>query len=674
MPLIACAVVAYTAGLWLGFSGASTLATLALAVGAGGLASLMSARRGVVVALALALVATVALFIARDTVCADASCMSRRRADASATPAGRAIEAWRGSATARIDTLYGADAPLVRALLVADMRTVPGDVRDRFAASGLVHILSISGLHVAIIAGAVLLLFEAARMPRARARWAALAVTALYVVAIGAPPPALRSATMLGVTTVARSLQRPTSPWAALALGAALPLADPRVALDLGWQLSVAGFASLTAAQRWARRTLPHTLRGWRRAVATDFAVSVLATVATAPLVAWAFGRLSLVAPLTNLAAGPVVAVLQPALFLALVLSPWHAPAAFVADASRPLLHALMAVADAGARVPGGAVLVAPSLAVAVLCGLASVALVTAAASRRWGRPLATAVGALAVGVWWPSALPAGAFAELHVIDVGQGDAIAVRTPAGRWLLFDAGRNWRGGDAGRSSVIPYLRRWGGELVFFSLSHPHADHVGGGATVLRTLHPNRYLDAAFAGGSEPYRASLETARAAGIAWARVHPGDSLAVDSVTVTFLAPDSVWTTALTDPNLASTVAMVRFGAVRFLLTGDAEGPEEAWLLARWASQLHADVLKVGHHGSATSSTDAFVAAVRPRVAIVSVGARNSYGHPSNTVMQRLLAANALVLRTDQLGSVVVRTDGRIVTVRAGGRDWRVP
>jgi competence protein ComEC len=155
---------------------------------------------------------------------------------------------------------------------------------------------------------------------------------------------------------------------------------------------------------------------------------------------------------------------------------------------------------------------------------------------------------------------------------------------------------------------------------------------------------------------------------------VHPGDSLVVDGVVVSFLAPDSSWTASLTDPNLASTVAVARFGAVRFLLVGDAEAPEEQWLLAHaGAAALRADVLKVGHHGSRTSSTPAFLDAVRPRVALVSVGAANDYGHPSAEVMSALAARGADVLRTDRLGPVVVRTDGRSLTITAGGETWSV-
>src|SRR5919202_3898707 len=280
----------------------------------------------------------------------------------------------------------------------------------------------------------------------------------------------------------------------------------------------------------------------------------------------------------------------------------------------------------------------------------------------------------LAVVAWLP-VLPAGSGqTELHVIDVGQGDAVALRTARGRWVLIDAGRVWRGGDAGRSTVVPYLRRRGGELAIFVLTHPHADHVGGAATVLRALHPSLYYDAAFAGGGDAYRASLVRAARAGVRWRRVHPGDSLQVDEVTLTFLAPDSAWTAALRDPNEASTVLLVRVGAVRFLLTGDAERGEEAWLLQHAGGVLSADVLKVAHHGSATSTTASFLAAVHPRVAVISVGAGNVYGHPDRSTLSALGAAGAQVLRTDHLGTIVLRTDGRHLVAEANGESWPVP
>jgi competence protein ComEC len=264
-----------------------------------------------------------------------------------------------------------------------------------------------------------------------------------------------------------------------------------------------------------------------------------------------------------------------------------------------------------------------------------------------------------------------GGVAELHVIDVGQGDAVALRTPRGSWVLFDAGRSWAGGDAGRTTVVPYLRRRGGELRAFVLSHPHSDHVGGGASVMSALRPADYWDGAYVEGSLPYRASLAEAARVGVAWRRVQPGRELDVDGVRIRFLAPDSAWAASLSDANEASAVALVQYGAVRFLLTGDAETSEENWMIERYGAELRADVLKVAHHGSVTSSTPDFLDLVQPRVALVSVGAANTYGHPNPDVIRSLVHRGAQVLRTDQLGSVVVRTDGRSLVVTAGGEQW---
>jgi competence protein ComEC len=583
------------------------------------------------------------------------------------------LDRWRNATARALDRRFGADAPMVRALLIADTRGLNGDLRDRYADAGLVHLLSISGLHVAIVGGALLLLFQAVRFSSSAAACAAVACTLLYVCAIGAPPPAARSVTLFAATTLTRLLQRPVSPWGAFALGALAPLAAPRTVLDLGWQLSVAGYAAIVVSGRMGRRRLPRRWRGWRRTLARELLTGSLATVATAPLVTWHFGRLSLVAPVSNLAAGPVVSLLQPTLFLAM-LAPVAAGADFAADAARPLLRTLDAVAATAAAIPGAAVGVAPTAFAAALAGIAAAAVLVAGWARHWRPPLVVAAGAIALLAWMPSPPTLRrAGVELHLLDVGQGDAIALRSPRGRWVVIDAGRQWSAGDAGRATVIPYLRRRGGEVALLVITHPHADHIGGAASVVRALRPREMRDAAFVERSTIYREVLAEAAARGVRWQRVRPGEVRDVDGMMVEFLAPDSAWTVALRDPNEASAVVRVRYGDVQLLLTGDAERGEEAWLLARAGTALGADVLKVGHHGSSTSSTAAFVRAVSPRLALVSVGATNLYGHPSSEVMQRLAEAGATVLRTDQLGTIIVRTDGAALEVEAAGVRWSV-
>jgi len=581
---------------------------------------------------------------------------------------------WRAWATDAVERVFPADAPLAKALLVADMHDLSPEVRDRYAAAGLAHMLSISGLHVGIIALALEILFQLLHLSRRAATIASVAGVAVYVALIGAPEAAVRSAAMLAMLGASRLMQRPTSPWALLAIGAATPLVSPRSVLEVGYQLSVIGVAALIAGGALVRRIVPSRIDGWRRMLLAGLIVSTVATIVSAPLVAWTFGRISLVGPLTNLVAAPLMSLAQPMLFLGLVLAPMPGIASVIGDAAHPLLAAFDGIALAGASIPGGWMVVSPTIVSALLAAVASAALVVACLSRFPGRAMLVGASAIAALVWSGIAPAGSGLTELHMMDVGQGDAIGLRTPHGSWILFDAGRAWRGGDAGRSVVLPYLSRRRGALVAFILSHPHTDHVGCAGTIIAALHPREYFDAAFAGDADAYRASLLRAREAGTAWHRVHPGDSLVVDGVVLHFLGPDSAWTVGLSDPNLASTIVLAQVGHVRMLLVGDAERPEEDWLVARYGDSLHADVLKVGHHGSSTSSSPEFLDAVRPRIALVSVGAGNSYGHPSASVMATLAARGAQVLRTDRLGTIVVRTDGQRLLVDADGESWELP
>lgn len=651
-------------------------------------------------------------------------------------PSTDLLRSWRGQLGAHIDANFRSRAPLVRALLIADQDGIDPAVRDQYADAGLVHMLSVSGMHVAIIASALLTLGGMLRVPRRWLEPAALTLVCAYVLLLGAPAPAVRSAIMLAVVTLSARWQRPVHEWTALALGALVPTHDPLVVSDLGYQLSVSGMAALVAARatrrRWrhwareevvkqsrrlsqrtpnlhpwqtARRRLHDMavhaahwrgIKGW---LVAECLTGVVATVVTAPLIAWTFGRISMVAPLSNLAAAPIVGVLQPALFLALAWAMLCATLPTVAiwlpDATQPFMAALDALAVWAARLPHAVWPVAPSLAVAVGAGLTLALLVRSTASRpgthdatRWR------LGAAAVAcatLWWAAAdaqgltqrftsrlgWPQGTHSvlEMHMLDVGQGDAVALRTPRGRWVLVDAGPRWQGGDAGRRTVVPHLRRRGGELALFVLSHAHDDHAGGAASVVQALRPRLWWESAWVGTSPGYREALSRVQQQTLRWQRVRPGQSLTLDGVHFDVLAPDSTWTAAQHDANETSVVLRVRYGAHRLLLTGDAEGEEEAWLLSQYAAEdLRADVLKVGHHGSRTSSSSALLDAVSPRVALASLGAGNRYGHPAVETLEAFFSRGVPLLRTDIEGTIVVRTDGQNLEVESRGERWRVP
>ncbi len=613
------------------------------------------------------------------------------------------LRAARGRAGDTIDRLFGERAALVRALVIADQDGIATTVRDRFADAGLVHMLSVSGMHVAIIASALLTITAAMRLPATVGAVSSLALILAYVAMLGAPAPAVRSAVMLLTVMLSTAWQRPLHEWTALALGAVIPTVQPLVVLDLGWQLSVSGMAALVAARAILRRWQPYALslpasspRGlsgaWRGAVrraqrwlvtrrgiarwlVRETITGVVATVVTAPLIAWTFGRVSMLAPVTNILAGPLVAFLQPALFLALLASPLDPMAQIVADASALPIALLDRIAATAAAMPFAVFHVAPTLAAAVGAGVASVAVVRATAARRAGPWLRLGAVALVLAVWLPTVTVGSGVLELHMMDVGQGDAFGLRTPRGRWVLIDAGPSWDGGDAGRRAVIPYVQRRGGAVALMVLSHAHEDHVGGAASVITALTPRQWWEPAFVTSSSGYRKALVALRASGQPWRRVHPGQRWQLDGVSIEVLAPDSSWTAAQHDANETSVVLRVSYGRRRFLFMGDAEQQEESWLLERLpADALRADVLKLGHHGSRTSSGAAFVRAVDPVVGLVSVGAGNSYRHPSPEVLERFAGLRVPLLRSDLEGAVVVSTNGQWLEVSARGDRWRIP
>jgi len=309
-------------------------------------------------------------------------------------------ERMRLRAASAIDRAFETDAPTARALLVADQSEIPRDVKQAYADAGIVHMLAISGLHVSIVAASLALVLNLIRIPGRLASFMTAGIIIGYVFMLGFPPPALRAAVMVCTATAAHASQRHTSRWSILALGGIVPLVKPETVLAVGYQLSMAGMAAVIAAGALTKRGRLRKLRGWRRSIAQSLVVSGVATLVTAPLVACSFGRLSLIGPITNLVADPVIAVVQPMLFLALVLSPWPAAAHFVAAAAHPLLVAFETVARTAASVPFAAIPVSVSPVAVVLSIVAAVAFIAACTSRFPGRSMAIAVTALSLTIW----------------------------------------------------------------------------------------------------------------------------------------------------------------------------------------------------------------------------------------------------------------------------------
>jgi competence protein ComEC len=267
--------------------------------------------------------------------------------------------------------------------------------------------------------------------------------------------------------------------------------------------------------------------------------------------------------------------------------------------------------------------------------------------------------------------------ALLCTVDVGQGDAAALRTGNGRWILFDAGPRFGQHDAGRDVVLPLLRRLGARRIdLFVLSHPDLDHVGGFEAVHDGIRVFRVLDSGHPVPTPAYARFLALIREEGMRWMSGRSGDLYQLDNVSLRVLGPvDSGDPEVAPRANETSLVLRVSIdGALVYLNTGDATTEDERVILSTWGGEsLRADVLKVGHHGSRSSTSVPFLEAVHPSLAVISAGRGNTYGHPHAAVLKRLAAASVpRVWRTDRDGTVCIEVDPHKGWRIEGESAWR--
>ena len=577
-------------------------------------------------------------------------------------PAPHGRGALRDALAARSTELFGARAPIVNALVFAPNARLDSDIRERYVRSGLAHLLSISGLHVGFIAAWVTLILSKLHLA-ARARFGATAVLLIgYLWLLGFPAPAVRAGAMLVLAEVARLRERVVAPRGVVALAALGVLVQDAWALhSVGAWLSVAGVGAVV----WAGRAFARAPR-LARLAAPAFA----ATLVTAPISAFAFGTVAPIGVLANLIAIPLAGVAVPGLVMALGLSWLGSGLAHLIAAGAGLGLALLdLVAQGAALVPGGHVVMVAGWQAALVWTA-----VAAAAWWLWNSPrrpwLLGARLAFCATVFVGTSfrdvvsLDACRCLTVHFLDVGQGDAAALRTPNGRWIVIDGGPRTPERDAGRRVVVPFLRGQNvGRVAVVVATHGDADHLGGLPAVVEAFDPELVLEPGEPLGRPLYLEFLAGVEASGARWHAARAGDRVEVDSVVLEVLSPDSLWLRLPLDVNEHGVVLRVRYGGVRLLFQADAGLPVEG----RLAGTVGAvDLLKVGHHGSRTATSDEWLDELAPRAAVISVGRNNHYGHPAPAVLERLARHGITVFRTDRSGTITFSTDGQGERVRS--------
>ncbi|MBA2570386.1 MAG: ComEC/Rec2 family competence protein [Chloroflexi bacterium] len=626
-----------------------------------------------------------------------------------------AIRRAAGDAIARV--IPAPQAGLAAGILVGLRDQVDRTLAADFATAGLSHVVAISGWNIALVGAVVMALLRRAR--RSRRTAVVLIAIVAYTLLAGASPSVVRAAVMGGICLVARESGRRGAAPTALGLAAVgMLLLDPRIVDDVGFELSVAATAGLiawsTPISERLRRHVPARTPGW---LVETLGVSLAAQAATLPIILLQFGRLSLISPIANLVVAPLVAPVMLASLVGLLCGtvialggPFLVVAPLIVVASL-LLGAMIAVGQMAAAVPLASIEIPadPARVTAVAAaGIMSLigtargrALVSRfrSAQRRDGRSLVPIGGAdvrrtgsssgrhgkraplLAIGVGSALVVVAASLAlarpdgrlRITVLDVGQGDAVLIEGARGGRILVDGGP-----DPDRLAVllderIPAFDR---RLDVVVLTHPHEDHVAGIALLLERYRVGVVAEPGMLGAGPGDRAFRSAVARLGVRHVTLAAPDVLELDGTSMRVLWPRQ-GEVPRTPPdtgtavNNVSIVLDVRAGERRLLLTGDVEEEIDPRLLAEGlASGGRVDVLKVAHHGSRTASTDPLLDAIRPRVALVSAGRDNPYGHPAPETIERLEAAGTRVLRTDLDGSLEISTDGRdLLVATSGGR-----
>jgi competence protein ComEC len=529
------------------------------------------------------------------------------------------------------------------------------ELRDRFRASGLYHLLAVSGQNVAYVVAGMILLAWTLGFPRWIGEVGALAAVFAYVLAVGWQPSVVRAGVAGGLASLAWLASRPRDRWYFLLVGAAVLLAwSPYSLLEPGFQLSFAAVAAIfVLVPRIEAR-----LEGYPLPVklAEIVALSAACGAATAPILWLHFGAIPVYSLAANALAAPIVA---PLLGLALAAAALHPLLPEAASALAWIDSWLAAYLAFCARAVGGLpyAQVESGRALLALLGAAALLAVLVLSRRpRLRRAAAVAGAVLALVAAWRSVpdhappLPNGL--RITVLDVGQGDAILLQVPEGA-VLVDQGPP-------EADVAGQLESLGVErLTALVLTHPQRDHIGGAADVLEALEVGTVLDPRIPAESEDHDAAVAAAREQDVPVLAVRAGQRLRVGALRLEVLWPDGPGLPG-DDPNNHAVVLVATYGRIDALLTADAEGNVTVPI-----RPPPVEILKVAHHGSADTALPVLLDLVDPQIAVVSVGASNDYGHPTPSTMATLTGLSGLdVYRTDLDGRITIETDGRRISV----------
>ncbi len=574
--------------------------------------------------------------------------------------------------------LSGPPQALLTGIMLGDRSNVPGSIERVFQDSGVVHVLSVSGLHVSLVVFLFFSLLRALRLPFNWVVGFTVVITLGYMVVTGSKPPVVRAALMTTIVLVGLALERNVDLLNTVAFaGLVTMIVSPSSLFDPGFQLSFVSVVSIIYMYPRLEEWIPMRFRKkhtyWRRFLLGGTLVSLSAQLGIAPVVAYYFFKIPLISLLANLVVIPWVGVVLALGFAAAISGAVCMPVALLFNASNWLaLSGLIKAVEMFASAPCAYVQVARPGLLDLSCYYCLLALFVNVRRVYWARRWLVIAGLCSanMGIWISALDGDHRLLKVTFLDVGSGDAIVIRSPQGKTMLIDGGRRSPYEDCGERVLLPFLRSSGYHRIdAILMSHPHADHLGGLLAVMRQFNVGQILESGARTPSSLCHEYETVLQARGISQKVVRAGESLpGFEPLSIRFLHPAGKFVTPEGWPpygvNNGSVVMRLDYGRVSFLFMGDVEHAAEEALLGE-GEFLKADVIKISHQGSRTGTSERLLAAIRPSLAVISVGQGNPFHHPDREVIARLEHRGIHVYRTDRNGAVMVSTDGENIRVR---------
>jgi competence protein ComEC len=576
----------------------------------------------------------------------------------------------RRSIAGKIDELFEVrESAFLKGLLLGERSELPQDIKLDFVNAGVMHILAVSGLHIVIVTMMLMVVLRIIRIPERARIILVICMLIYYAFLTGGSASVVRSVIMAIVFLVSKAIERKTDIYNVLAVSAIIILAyDARQLFQPGFQLSYAAVFSLVYFYPKVcsvRQIIPEKYRNWPVMVMLQaVAVTIAATIGTIPFSAYYFGKISVIGVVVNIFAVPLSNAILCLGMLATVVgycSAWIAD--IYASATSFLTNCLLWSVSVVADVPYAFLRARfDPLRFVALFGVIALMSNCMKQERRKRSLIAALFGINAVMYYLIAFSPQGNRLRVTFVDVGQGDAALVSFPDGQHVLVDAGPVSANYDAGARVLLPLLR-WNGidRLDAVIVTHPHSDHLGGIRSLLRSIPVDAVVDAGSRTSSTLYDEYIRLLDSLNIPRATTHAGELLQFSNALRCYvLYPDSDDVLRNRNLNNQSVVVKMQYGETSLLFSGDAESEAEGEMVRKYGSFLRSNLLKVGHHGSKTSSTEEFLKNIQPEVGIISVGRKNKFRHPSEEVIKRFKSGQCEILRTDKEGAIIFESDGK--------------